>query len=75
MLNAEVLRPKNTEATALGAAYLAGLAIGFWESTDDIVNNANIDKIYEPCSNDGKREKRYEVWKKAVSKAQSWEEE
>lgn len=75
ILNTEVIRPKNRETTALGAAYLAGLAIGFWDSTDDIVNNAKIDRVYNPCPNDGKREKRYEGWKKAVSKAKSWEEE
>lgn len=74
ILDKEVIRPKNIETTALGAAFLAGLAVNFW-SYDEILKNKPIDKIFIPKIDDEKRNKLYKGWKKAVSKAMSWEDE
>ncbi len=74
VLNAEVVRPKVTEVTALGAAYLAGLAVGFWESIDEIANKEVVDKQFTPSQDDGKREQRYQGWQRAVKCAQVWAE-
>jgi glycerol kinase len=60
------------ETTALGAAYAAGLAVGFWESEDDIRANWAEDKRWEPSMDDAQREKSYRKWKKAVTKTFDW---
>lgn len=74
ILNTEVLRPKVTEVTALGAAYLAGLAVGYWDSLDELANKAVIERSFNPCADDGKRQQRYKGWKRAVKSAQAWAE-
>jgi glycerol kinase len=74
ILNTEVLRPKVTEVTALGAAYLAGLAVGYWDSLDEVANKAVIERSFHPCADDGKRQQRYKGWKRAVKSAQAWAE-
>ncbi len=68
LLNVSVERPKVVETTALGAAYLAGLATGFWNSKEDIKKNRQIDKIFQPSTNSEKMEGYYQGWKKAVSR-------
>ncbi len=73
ILNTEVLRPKVTETTALGAAYLAGLAVGFWNDKDEIMDRWSLDKLYEPKLEEEKREKLYKGWKKAVTRAKDWD--
>ncbi|MCG7496431.1 glycerol kinase GlpK [Vibrio sp. Of7-15] len=72
ILDTEVHRPEVTEVTALGAAYLAGLAVGFWDSLDELADKAVIDRSFEPQCDEVKREKRYKGWKRAVKCAQSW---
>ncbi|MFT5676531.1 MAG: glycerol kinase [Paraglaciecola sp.] len=72
ILNTKVLRPKVTEVTALGAAYLAGLAVGYWDSLDEVANKAVIERSFNPCADDGKRQQRYKGWKRAVKSAQAW---
>ena len=62
------------ETTALGAAYLAGLAVGFWKDLGDIKNQWTLDKIYSPQMEGTQREKLLKGWKKAVSRAKNWEE-
>jgi glycerol kinase len=74
VLDVCVSRPKVTEVTALGAAYLAGLAVGFWDSIDELSNKAEIDKKFEPIADDGKRAQRYNGWKRAVKCTQVWAE-
>jgi glycerol kinase len=74
VLNADVIRPKVTEVTALGAAYLAGLAVGFWSSIDELADKEIVDKRFEPSQDDGKREQRYVGWQRAVKCAQVWAE-
>lgn len=72
VLDTQVLRPKVTEVTALGAAYLAGLAVGFWGSLDEVADKAEIDKIFVPHHDEEKRNRRYKGWKRAVKCAQAW---
>ncbi|KAL0263798.1 UNVERIFIED_CONTAM: hypothetical protein PYX00_011097 [Menopon gallinae] len=74
ILNCKVVRPKVTETTALGAAYLAGLATKFWESADEIASLWQVDKIFEPQMKQDERENLIYTWHKAVQRAQKWEE-
>ena len=72
--NTEVHRPQVTEVTALGAAYLAGLAVGYWDSIDELQNKAVLDRTFEPHDDEEKRNRRYKGWKRAVKCAQTWSE-
>jgi glycerol kinase len=74
VLGVPVIRPKVAETTALGAAYAAGLAVGFWKSTDDARANWGKDKEWTPNLEEGERERRYAQWKKAVTRTFDWEE-
>ncbi len=74
ILNTKVCRPKNVETTALGAAYLAGLAVGFWKSKDDILCRRETEHMFEPSMSDEKRDNLYAGWKKAVERAKAWAE-
>lgn len=67
-----VLRPKCVETTAMGAAYLAGLAVGYWESTDDITKNWAVDRRFEPGISLENRLARVNSWKKAVACTKGW---
>lgn len=71
----EVVRPIITETTALGAAYLAGLAVGFWSSKEEIAKKWAVSEKYTPSLEEDKKEKLYKGWKKAVERAKGWEEE
>ncbi|EGR3402748.1 glycerol kinase GlpK [Vibrio parahaemolyticus] len=74
VLNTEVHRPQVTEVTALGAAYLAGLAVGYWNSIDELQDKAVLDRTFEPHDDEEKRNRRYKGWKRAVKCAQTWSE-
>ncbi|NOH95843.1 glycerol kinase GlpK [Vibrio sp. 99-70-13A1] len=74
VLDTEVHRPEVTEVTALGAAYLAGLAVGFWDSIDELQNKAVLDRTFEPHHDEEKRARRYKGWKRAIKCAQTWSE-
>ena len=74
ILNAPVERPKVAETTALGAAYLAGLAVGFWETLDEIRENWSLDKRFEPYMEESKRGHFYAGWKRAVERSRAWEQ-
>ncbi|RYU47636.1 glycerol kinase [Aliivibrio finisterrensis] len=74
VLDVAVHRPQVTEVTALGAAYLAGLAVGFWGSLDELADKAVIDRSFEPHHDEEKRNQRYRGWKRAVKCAQAWAE-
>ena len=67
MLNTSVIRPVIKETTALGVAYLAGLAVGFWKDMDDIKNHWKLDTKFFPKMKDEKRDALYTSWKKAIS--------
>jgi glycerol kinase len=72
ILGVPVIRPQVAETTALGAAYAAGLATGFWDSVDDLRQNWVEDKRWEPSMDDAKREELYKYWKKAVTRTFDW---
>ena len=70
-----IRRPMIRETTALGAAYLAGLATGVWSSLDDIRRQWTLDKLYEPAMEEEKRAKLVDGWHKAVRRAKDWVED
>ena len=71
ILNVNIERPDITETTALGAAYLAGLAVGFWKSKGEVIQNWNMNRKFTPTMNDDERNNLYNGWKKAVEKTMS----
>ena len=73
ILNSCVRRPVLLETTALGAAYLAGLAVGFWESKEEISKQWILGKEFCPVMSEEERTRRYKGWKKAVKRAMAWE--
>ena len=74
MIRTNVNRPKMVETTAIGAAYLAGLAVGFWKDTAEIEKIREVDKVFEPKMDIEKREKRYRGWLRAVERSRDWVE-
>ncbi|BBB49753.1 glycerol kinase GlpK [Pelolinea submarina] len=74
ILGVPVIRPTVAETTALGAAYAAGLAVGFWAKVDDLRANWGKDKEWKPAMDEAKREKIYKGWKKAVTRTFDWVE-
>jgi glycerol kinase len=74
ILNTPVVRPKVTETTALGAAYAAGLAVGFLKSTDELAANWTKDRRWMPQMDESRREGLYHFWKKAVTRSFDWME-
>ncbi len=72
LLDVPVVRPKVLETTALGAAYLAGLAVGYWRSTDEIGANWQIDRRFEPSKPRERTDELRAGWHKAVSRAKDW---
>jgi glycerol kinase len=74
LLDVPVTRPQVSETTALGAAYAAGMAVGFWSGADELRNNWAIDKTWQPAMDAEAREKYYREWKKAVDRTFDWVE-
>ena len=72
IMGTTVVRPKLIETTALGAAFLAGLAVGFWESTAELSDKFSIDREFEPALPAEQREQLYSGWQKAVTRSQHW---
>ncbi|MCD6435217.1 MAG: glycerol kinase GlpK [Clostridiales bacterium] len=73
ILEVKVERPQITETTALGAAYLAGLAVGFWKSKDEIANTWAVDKTFRPKMSEKRSKSLYNDWIRAVERAKNWE--
>ena len=73
MLNTEVTRPEVLETTAMGCAFLAGLAVGFWKSTDEIKKIWKLGKKIEPKMSEEIRVEKLKGWKKAVSRTLNWD--
>ena len=69
---APVLRPRCVETTAMGAAYLAGLAVGYWKNMDEIRKNWSVDRLFQPQISSVERLERTKGWKKAVSCTLGW---
>jgi glycerol kinase len=74
LLGVPVIRPKVIETTALGAAYVAGLAVGFWKDVAEIQQHWSVDKVWQPNPNSKTRTELYQRWKKAVSYSFEWVE-
>jgi glycerol kinase len=72
LLGAAVVRPRVTETTALGAAYAAGLAVGYWESRSDLTRNWNVERRWTPAMDAGQRERLYATWQRAVGRTLDW---
>lgn len=72
LIRTKVNRPKTVETTALGAAYLAGLAVGFWRNLDQIETIREVDKIFEPKMIVEERDRLYNGWKRAVERSRDW---
>ena len=72
LLNCKVIRPEVVETTALGAAYLAGLAVGYWKDINDIREQWQAERVFAPDNNIEKAKKQLAGWKRAVTAAQSW---
>ena len=75
IINAPVNRPRCVETTAMGAAYLAGLAVGYWKDKQDVKRNWKIDQIFLPSIDEEKRQKKIKGWNKAVKYAYGWAKE
>ena len=75
IIDAPVHRPQCVETTAMGAAYLAGLAVGYWNSKEDVIANWAIDKVFDPEMDDDNRKKLLKGWKKAVKWSYGWAKE
>ena len=73
VLNVPVFRPQVIETTALGASYLAGLAVGYWNSKEDILNNWALDRKFEPKMDECTRANLINGWHKAVKRALDWD--
>jgi len=72
ILNITVVRPRITETTALGAAYAAGLATGFWQGADELARNWSVDRSWTPAMPDARRDRLYASWQKAVRRSFDW---
>ena len=72
ILGVPVVRPKIAETTALGAAYLAGLAVGYWKDPGEIATQWQIDHVFEPALSQERREELRAGWTKALDRAKDW---
>ncbi len=72
MLGVPVVRPRITETTALGAAYAAGLAVGYWANRAELKRNWGVDKRWQPAMEEAQRAKLYGAWQKAVRRSFDW---
>ena len=75
ILDRQVVRPAVKETTALGAAYAAGLAVGFYENLEDLRARWSVDHTWKPEMDGARRERLYHFWKKAVTRSFDWLEE
>ena len=73
MIRTKVNRPRTVETTALGAAYLAGLCVGYWKDMADIENNREVDTEFVPQLDKAERDRLYKGWKRAVERAKNWD--
>jgi len=74
LLGVPVVRPKVTETTALGAAYLAGLAVGFWQDEAEIASLWARERVFEPTVSRDAARSRIDTWKRAVQRARGWDQ-
>jgi glycerol kinase len=72
LLGVPVVRPRVTETTSMGAAYAAGLAVGFWKDEKELRSHWEADRTWEPAISEGERRKLRALWEKAVEKSLGW---
>lgn len=72
VIDTKVIRPKITETTALGAAYLSGLAVGFWNSIDEVKKQWNVDRVFDPVFDNSEMQKAKDAWVKAIERSKNW---
>jgi glycerol kinase len=72
ILNVPVLRPRTIETTALGAAYAAGLAVGYWQDTDDLASNWGVTRTWTPTMTRDRRTSLIDSWHKAIARSFDW---
>ena len=72
ILNTKVIRPQVTETTALGAAYLAGLAVGYWKNMEEIQEQWQVDRIFEPAMSEDERKHSSKEWQRAIKATKTW---
>ena len=75
IISAPVHRPVCVETTAMGAAYLAGLAVGFWTGKEDVIRNWAVERIFLPDMTEAEREKELKGWRQAVRTTFGWAKE
>jgi len=75
ILGVPVERPRITETTAMGAAYLAGLAVGFWKDKEELAGRWRLDRRFESRMEADRRDKLYSGWRRAVARSLDWSEE
>jgi glycerol kinase len=75
VLGIEVVRPKNAEATALGAAYLAGIAVGYWKDVESVALQWQVDRVFKPAMDANARAKVRATWRRALERAGGWEQQ
>jgi glycerol kinase len=75
VLGIDVVRPKNAEATVMGAAYLAGIAVGYWPDKEAIARQWQMDRVFKPMMDASTRAKVRETWRKALARAEGWTRE
>ena len=75
IIDAGVQRPSCVETTAMGAAYLAGLAVGYWKSKEDVIANWSVDREFKPAMDGERREKELAGWRQAVKATLGWARE
>lgn len=74
VLGVPVVRPKNTESTALGAAYLAGLGVGYWPGIENIAQQWQVERTFNPSGDEAARTRMLSRWYKALDRARAWED-
>lgn len=72
ILGVDVVAPQVAETTALGAAYAAGIAVGFWQGEQDVIDNWAEGKRWSPSMDTAERDRTYRLWKKAVTRTFDW---
>ena len=72
IVNTKVIRPTMVETTALGAAYLAGLAVGFWKDLEELRAKWQIDQTFEPTNSDTQRSESIQGWARAIKATNNW---
>jgi glycerol kinase len=75
VLGIDVVRPKNAEATVMGAAYLAGIAVGYWPDQEALARQWQMDRVFTPKMDADTRRKVHAIWHKALGRAQGWTHE